>query len=118
MRIFLTGANGFIGGAAAAALIADGHTVRGLVRDKAKGAVVATYGIEPVIVGSLSFFGASGATTLDAAVVVVAEPSALVAVTIPRRVCPTSSWPSLRFTASAPAIVAHSAPDALQSSHL
>lgn len=52
MRIFLTGANGFIGGAAAAALIADGHTVRGLVRDKAKGAVVATHGIEPVI-GSL-----------------------------------------------------------------
>jgi nucleoside-diphosphate-sugar epimerase len=52
MRIFLTGANGFIGGAAAAALIADGHTVRGLVRDEAKGAVVATHGIEPVI-GSL-----------------------------------------------------------------
>jgi len=52
MRIFLTGANGFIGGGVAAALIADGHTVRGLVRDKAKAEAVAAHGIEPVI-GSL-----------------------------------------------------------------
>ena len=36
MQIFITGANGFIGGAVASALIADGHTVRGLVRSKAK----------------------------------------------------------------------------------
>ncbi len=36
MRIFITGANGFIGGAVASALIADGHRVRGLVRDAAK----------------------------------------------------------------------------------
>ena len=35
-RIFITGANGFIGGAVASALIADGHTVRDLVRSKAK----------------------------------------------------------------------------------
>jgi nucleoside-diphosphate-sugar epimerase len=52
MRIFLTGANGFIGGAVAAALIADGHSVRGLVRDAAKAAAVAAHGIDPVI-GSL-----------------------------------------------------------------
>ena len=52
MRIFLTGANGYIGGAAAMALIAAGHTVRGLVRDQAKAAAVSTHGIEPVI-GSL-----------------------------------------------------------------
>jgi len=52
MRIFLTGANGFIGGAVAAALIADGHTVRGLVRDKAKAQAVAVHGVDPVI-GSL-----------------------------------------------------------------
>lgn len=30
MRIFLTGANGFVGGAVASALIADGHVVRGV----------------------------------------------------------------------------------------
>ena len=52
MRIFLTGANGYIGGAAAMALIAAGHTVRGLVRDRAKAAAVSAHGIEPVI-GSL-----------------------------------------------------------------
>lgn len=52
MLIFLTGANGYIGGAVAAALIAAGHRVRGLVRDPAKAALVAARGVEPVI-GSL-----------------------------------------------------------------
>jgi nucleoside-diphosphate-sugar epimerase len=52
MRIFLTGANGFIGGAVASALVADGHAVRGLVRDKAKADAVAVHGVDPVI-GSL-----------------------------------------------------------------
>jgi nucleoside-diphosphate-sugar epimerase len=52
MRIFLTGANGYIGGAVACALIAAGHQVRGLVRDQAKAELVAAYDIEPVI-GSL-----------------------------------------------------------------
>jgi nucleoside-diphosphate-sugar epimerase len=52
MRIFLTGANGYIGGAAACALIAAGHKVRGLVRSDAKAEAVAAYGIAPVI-GSL-----------------------------------------------------------------
>jgi nucleoside-diphosphate-sugar epimerase len=52
MRIFLTGANGYIGGAVACALIAAGHTVRGLVRDNTKASAVAAHGIEPVI-GSL-----------------------------------------------------------------
>ena len=52
MRIFLTGANGFIGGAVASALIAGGHIVRGLVRDQAKAAAVAAHGIAAVI-GSL-----------------------------------------------------------------
>jgi nucleoside-diphosphate-sugar epimerase len=49
VRVFVTGANGFIGGAVASALVAAGHTVRGLVRDNAKAAAVAAYGIEPVI---------------------------------------------------------------------
>lgn len=49
MQIFLTGANGYIGGAAAVALIASGHRVRGLVRDRAKADVVAAHGVAPVI---------------------------------------------------------------------
>jgi nucleoside-diphosphate-sugar epimerase len=52
MRIFITGANGFIGGAVSSALISDGHTVRGLVRNKAKADAVAAHGIEAVV-GSL-----------------------------------------------------------------
>jgi nucleoside-diphosphate-sugar epimerase len=52
MRIFLTGASGFIGGAVAVALRAAGHRVRGLVRGEAKAETVATHGVEPVI-GSL-----------------------------------------------------------------
>ena len=52
MRIFLTGANGFIGSAVALALTAAGHKVRGLVRDSAKAKIIAAYDIEPVV-GSL-----------------------------------------------------------------
>jgi nucleoside-diphosphate-sugar epimerase len=52
MRIFLTGANGFIGSAVALAFAAAGHKVRGLVRDGPKAKIVAAYGIEPVV-GSL-----------------------------------------------------------------
>ena len=52
MRIFLTGANGFIGGAAAVALIAAGHKVRGLVRSTEKAERIEAYGIEAVV-GSL-----------------------------------------------------------------
>ena len=52
MRVFLTGANGFIGGAVAAALIAAGHGVRGLVRSKEKADLVAAHSVEAVI-GSL-----------------------------------------------------------------
>jgi nucleoside-diphosphate-sugar epimerase len=56
MRIFLTGANGFIGGSVATTLIAAGHRVRGLVRSRAKADVVAAHGIEAVI-GSLDDAG-------------------------------------------------------------
>jgi nucleoside-diphosphate-sugar epimerase len=49
MRIFVTGANGYIGGAVAALLAGSGHRVRGLVRDRTKADAVAPFGIEPVI---------------------------------------------------------------------
>jgi nucleoside-diphosphate-sugar epimerase len=49
MKIFLTGANGYIGGAVASALIAGGHQVRGLVRSRDKADAVAAHGIEPVV---------------------------------------------------------------------
>lgn len=52
MRIFLTGANGYIGGAVAATLLAGGHDVHGLVRDRDKAGTVAAHGVEPVV-GSL-----------------------------------------------------------------
>ena len=52
MRVFVTGASGYIGGAVAAVLVRAGHRVRGLVRDPAKAAAVAACGIVPVI-GSL-----------------------------------------------------------------
>ena len=45
MKIFLTGANGYIGGAAATSLIAAGHKVRGLVRDEEKAGAVAAHGV-------------------------------------------------------------------------
>jgi nucleoside-diphosphate-sugar epimerase len=49
MRIFITGANGFIGGAVASALVASGHEVVGLVRDDGKARAVAAFGVEPVL---------------------------------------------------------------------
>jgi nucleoside-diphosphate-sugar epimerase len=52
LKIFVTGANGYIGGSVASALIALGHKVRGLVRNKEKADAVAACGVDP-IVGSL-----------------------------------------------------------------
>jgi len=52
LKIFVTGANGYIGGSVASALIADGHRVRGLVRSKEKADAVAVHGVDPII-GSL-----------------------------------------------------------------
>ncbi len=46
--IFVTGASGFIGGALTRALIADGGTVRALVRSDASAAAVEALGAEPV----------------------------------------------------------------------
>jgi nucleoside-diphosphate-sugar epimerase len=49
MRIFLTGATGYIGGAVLDALVRGGHVVTALVRDNEKAARVASRGGRPVI---------------------------------------------------------------------
>ena len=48
MRVFVTGATGYIGGSVATRLLAAGHEVRGLVRDGAKAALLEAHGIVPV----------------------------------------------------------------------
>lgn len=52
MRVFLTGASGWIGSVIAHELIAAGHSVTGLVRSKEKGAALAYAGGTP-LTGSL-----------------------------------------------------------------
>ncbi|MFY0581843.1 NAD(P)H-binding protein [Cystobacter fuscus] len=52
MKIFVTGASGYIGGSVASLLVKKGHQVRGLVRNAAKAEGVRAQGIEPVM-GSL-----------------------------------------------------------------
>src|SRR5512146_1348225 len=49
MRIFLTGASGYIGGTVAAALLAAGHQVAGLARSAERARQVAALGIEPIL---------------------------------------------------------------------
>ncbi|WJR76616.1 NAD-dependent epimerase/dehydratase family protein [Bradyrhizobium sp. NP1] len=53
MRIFVTGATGYIGGSLAARLVASGHQVFGLVRQEDKATQLRARGIEPVL-GSLA----------------------------------------------------------------
>ncbi|RDK01563.1 NAD-dependent epimerase/dehydratase family protein [Paraburkholderia lacunae] len=49
MKIFITGASGFIGGSVAAHLVRAGHRVRGLIRKPEHAAELQRLGIEPVI---------------------------------------------------------------------
>lgn len=65
MRVFLTGANGWIGSAIARDLLADGHDVVGLVRTKEKGEAFAAAGGTP-LVGSLGDFDAIRAAARSA----------------------------------------------------
>jgi nucleoside-diphosphate-sugar epimerase len=48
MRVFVTGATGYIGGSIAAGLLAAGHSVAGLVRTPEKADALRRLGIEPV----------------------------------------------------------------------
>ncbi|MFM0212094.1 NAD-dependent epimerase/dehydratase family protein [Paraburkholderia sediminicola] len=49
MKIFITGASGFIGGSIAAHLVRAGHQVRGLIRNHEHSVELQRLGIEPVI---------------------------------------------------------------------
>lgn len=52
MKVFITGATGYLGGSLSARLIHDGHVVYGLVRDESKVESLKKIGVSPVI-GSL-----------------------------------------------------------------
>jgi nucleoside-diphosphate-sugar epimerase len=69
MKLFVTGASGFIGGSIAAEAVRRGHQVRGLVRSPEKAAACAAFGIVPVH-GSLADHGllAEEARAADAVV--------------------------------------------------
>lgn len=49
MKVFCTGASGYIGGSVAARLLAAGHQVTGLVRSPEKADAVRVRGIEPLL---------------------------------------------------------------------
>jgi nucleoside-diphosphate-sugar epimerase len=49
MKVFVTGASGYIGGSVAAGLLATGHKVLGLVRSEERASEVRALGIEPVV---------------------------------------------------------------------
>jgi nucleoside-diphosphate-sugar epimerase len=65
MRVFLTGANGWIGSAIARELLCAGHSVTGLVRSKDKGLALAAAGGTP-IVGDMQDLDVIRAGTKDA----------------------------------------------------
>lgn len=68
LKIFITGASGFIGGSIAAHLARAGHSVRGLIRNPEQRAELQRLGIEPVI------------GTLDDSALLIAEAKAADAV--------------------------------------
>ena len=56
MKIFVTGATGYIGGSVAEQLVVSGHTVLGLVRSREKAFLLKERGIDPVV-GTLDDWG-------------------------------------------------------------
>jgi hypothetical protein len=56
MKIFVTGATGYIGGSVAERLVVSGHTVVGLVRSREKAPLLKERGIDPVV-GTLDDWG-------------------------------------------------------------
>lgn len=49
MKVFVTGATGYIGGSVAVALVSAGHVVSGLARSEAKAAALRAIGVAPVL---------------------------------------------------------------------
>jgi uncharacterized protein YbjT (DUF2867 family) len=49
MKIFVTGATGYIGGSVAERLVGSGQTVLGLVRSREKALLLKERGIDPVV---------------------------------------------------------------------
>lgn len=74
MKIFLTGAMGYIGGSIAARMIQEGHGVHGLVRSAERAAQAEALGITPVL-GSLDDSDVLAAAARDADAVVHAAHS-------------------------------------------
>lgn len=69
MHAFITGASGYIGGSLAARLLANGHTVSGLVRSETRASAIAERGIRPVL-GDLADTDAVARAARDADVVI------------------------------------------------
>lgn len=74
MRIFCTGASGYIGGSIAVALVADRHEVFGLVRTEQSAELVRSAGVSPVL-GTLDDLGVLRAEAARADVVINAASS-------------------------------------------
>lgn len=49
MKVFITGASGYVGGSVAARLVQAGYTVRGLIRNPSRAEELRSFGIYPVI---------------------------------------------------------------------
>ena len=75
MKVFCTGASGYIGGSVAAHLVAAGHQVTGLVRSQERPMRFGRLGIEPLL-GTLDDAERSGASCTQAADIVVNAASA------------------------------------------
>ena len=57
MKVFITGASGYIGGSIAARLIELGHEVLGLVRTEQRARETAALGLEPIVEPGLAEYG-------------------------------------------------------------